>query len=269
MPPKQTKTTTKSDASESSAPSTASVPVVSVASASEQVKPKAPKAAKAVKAETAPVSAAPAPAAAAAPVVTAESKPETKVKAPKAPKAAKVETVAAAVSTDASSVAVDDAAIGDIEASIAAQSVEFLTKLNQLSSMVATLKTEYRNLEKKWSRELKAAQKTSSKKRKRTGNRAPSGFVKPTRISDELASFLGKDKGTEMARTDVTREINLYIRSHDLQDKANGRKINPDSKLQSLLKLKTTDELTYFNLQRFMSPHFQKAADAAAAAASV
>ena len=265
MPPKQTKTTTKSDASESSAPSTASVPVVSVASASEQVKPKAPKAAKSVKAETAPVSAAPA---VAAPAVTAESKPETKVKAPKAPKAAKVETVAA-VSTDASSVAVDDAAIGDIEASIAAQSVEFLTKLNQLSSMVATLKTEYRNLEKKWSRELKAAQKTSSKKRKRTGNRAPSGFVKPTRISDELASFLGKDKGTEMARTDVTREINLYIRSHDLQDKANGRKINPDSKLQSLLKLKTTDELTYFNLQRFMSPHFQKAADAAAAAASV
>ena len=265
MPPKQTKTTTKSDASESSAPSTASVPVVSVASASEQVKAKAPKAAKSVKAETAPVSAAHA---VAAPAVTAESKPETKVKAPKAPKAAKVETVAA-VSTDASSVAVDDAAIGDIEASIAAQSVEFLTKLNQLSSMVATLKTEYRNLEKKWSRELKAAQKTSSKKRKRTGNRAPSGFVKPTRISDELASFLGKDKGTEMARTDVTREINLYIRSHDLQDKANGRKINPDSKLQSLLKLKTTDELTYFNLQRFMSPHFQKAADAAAAAASV
>jgi len=90
--------------------------------------------------------------------------------------------------------------------------------------------------------------------------------VKPTRISDELASFLGKDKGTEMARTDVTREINLYIRSNNLQDTANGRKINPDTKLTSLLKLKTTDELTYFNLQKYMSPHFQKAADAAAAA---
>jgi upstream activation factor subunit UAF30 len=266
MPPKQTKTASKSDASESSAPSV-SVPAVSVSvtSASEQVKPKAVKAAKAPKTETATTTPVTSTTVSAAPVTTTE----TKVKAPKAPKVAKVETVAAAVSTDASSVAVDDAAIGDIEASIAAQSVEFLTKLNQLSSMVATLKTEYRNLEKKWSRELKAAQKTSSKKRKRTGNRAPSGFVKPTRISDELASFLGKDKGTEMARTDVTREINLYIRSHDLQDKANGRKINPDSKLQSLLKLKTTDELTYFNLQRFMSPHFQKAADAAAAAASV
>jgi upstream activation factor subunit UAF30 len=141
-----------------------------------------------------------------------------------------------------------------------------MTKLNLLGSMIASLKTEYRGLEKKWSRELKAAQKSCSKKRKRAGNRAPSGFVKPTRISDELASFLGKDKGTEMARTDVTREINMYIRSNNLQDKDNGRKINPDTKLQALLKLATTDELTYFNLQKYMSPHFQKAADAAAAA---
>ena len=37
---------------------------------------------------------------------------------------------------------------------------------------------------------------------------------------------------------------------------ANGRKINPDSKLAALLKLKKTDELTYFNLQRYMKPHF-------------
>jgi upstream activation factor subunit UAF30 len=173
-------------------------------------------------------------------------------------------------SASASSAVAEESAsaqVGDLEASIAAQSAEFMTKLNQLGSMVAALKTEYRSLEKKWSRELKTAQKTCSKKKKRAGNRAPSGFVKPTRISDELASFLGKDKGTEMARTDVTREINLYIRSNNLQDTANGRKINPDTKLQSLLKLKTTDELTYFNLQKYMSPHFQKAADAAAAAA--
>jgi len=160
-------------------------------------------------------------------------------------------------------------AVEDVEASIAAQSVEFMAKLNQLSSMIATLKTEYRSIEKKWARELKAAQKTSSKKKKRAGNRAPSGFVKPTKISDELAKFLEKPTGTEMARTDVTREINKYIRSHNLQDVGNGRKINPDQKLQSLLKLKKTDELTYFNLQRYMSPHFQKSEKALAAAASV
>ena len=148
---------------------------------------------------------------------------------------------------------------GDIEVTVAAQSVEFLAKLNQLSLIISSLKNEYRILEKKWTRELKVAQKANSKRKRKSGNRAPSGFVKPTKISDELAKFLEKPSGTEMARTDVTREINKYIRSHNLQDKENGRKINPDTKLSSLLKLKKTDELTYFNLQKYMSPHFAKA----------
>lgn len=146
----------------------------------------------------------------------------------------------------------------DVEASINAQSIEFVAKLNQLSTLISALKTEYRVMEKKWSRELKVAQKANTKRKRKSVNRAPSGFVKPTRISDELAKFLEKPTGSEMARTDVTREINKYIRLHELQDKENGRKINPDSKLSQLLKLKKTDELTYFNLQRYMSPHFQK-----------
>lgn len=146
----------------------------------------------------------------------------------------------------------------DIETTIAAQSVEFMAKLNQLSVIISSLKNEYRTLEKKFNRELKVAQKANSKRKRKSGNRQPSGFVKPTRISDELAKFLEKPTGSEMARTDVTREINKYIRAHNLQDKENGRKINPDSKLSTLLKLKKTDELTYFNLQKYMSPHFQK-----------
>lgn len=139
------------------------------------------------------------------------------------------------------------------------QQIDFMSKLQQLSVMISALKTEYRTLEKKWTRDIKAAQKISSKRKRKAGNRAPSGFVKPTKISDELASFLGKEKGSEMARTEVTRDINKYIRTNNLQDKENGRKINPDAKLSSLLKLKKTDELTYFNLQKFMSPHFAKA----------
>jgi upstream activation factor subunit UAF30 len=190
-----------------------------------------------------------------------------KVKKVKEPKVAKTESSAPVVSVPvvAAPVVDESAPVEDVEASIAAQSVEFMAKLNQLSSMIASLKTEYRTLEKKWARELKAAQKCNSKKKKRAGNRAPSGFVKPTKISDELAKFLEKPTGTEMARTDVTREINKYIRSHNLQDAGNGRKINPDQKLQTLLKLKKTDELTYFNLQRYMSPHFHKAEKVVAA----
>lgn len=138
------------------------------------------------------------------------------------------------------------------------QSTDFLTKLQQISALISTLKTEYRVLEKKWTKELKIAQKLSSKRKRKAGNRAPSGFVKPTGISDELAKFLEKPVGSEMARTEVTRDINKYIRTNGLQDKENGRKIIPDSKLAALLKLSNTDELTYFNLQRYMSPHFAK-----------
>jgi upstream activation factor subunit UAF30 len=146
----------------------------------------------------------------------------------------------------------------DTETPVAEQSVEFHAKLQQLSVLISSLKADYRALEKKQARELKVAQKQNSKRKRKNGNRAPSGFVKPTRISDELAKFLDKPSGSEMARTEVTRDINKYIRTHNLQDKENGRKIIPDAKLAALLKLKKNDELTYFNLQRYMSPHFAK-----------
>ena len=134
-----------------------------------------------------------------------------------------------------------------------------LARLQSVNSLMTSLRTDFRSLEKDVSRELRAANKASAKRKKKAGNRAPSGFVKPTLISSELASFLGKPQGTQMARTDVTREINNYIKEHKLQDASNGRKINPDKKLNSLLNVKKGEELTYFNLQRYMSPHFAKA----------
>ena len=142
---------------------------------------------------------------------------------------------------------------------------DYSSKLQAAHATWTTLRSEFRLLERQTARELKNAAKASLKKRRKVGNRAPSGFVKPTLISNELAGFLGKPEGSEMARTEVTREINKYIRTNNLQDKENGRKINPDKKLTSLLKLKKGDELTYFNLQRYMSPHFAKAASAVAA----
>lgn len=141
----------------------------------------------------------------------------------------------------------------------------FSKKLQIAITSLVALKNEFKVLEKRTTKELKAAKKITAK-RARKGNRQPSGFVKPTLVTDELATFLGKPSGTEMARTEVTREINKYIRSNDLQDKDNGRKINPDAALSKLLRLKKEDELTYFNLQRYMSPHFPKPAVAAAAA---
>ncbi len=145
---------------------------------------------------------------------------------------------------------------------------DYSNKLQAAHATWTALRSEFRLLERQTARELKNAQKASQKKKRKVGNRAPSGFVKPTLISNELAGFLGKPEGSEMARTDVTREINKYIRTNNLQDKENGRKIIPDKKLTSLLKLKKGDELTYFNLQRYMSPHFAKASSTVAPVSS-
>ena len=81
---------------------------------------------------------------------------------------------------------------------------------------------------------------------------------KPTLISNELAEFLGKAIGTEMSRTEVSKEIISYINAHGLQDPINGDKVNPDEKLRKLLKLNDGDELTYFNLHTYMKHHFIK-----------
>jgi len=138
---------------------------------------------------------------------------------------------------------------------------EIDAKIQQINGIITSLRGDVKILNKAITREQKMASKSSKVKgqRKVSTTRKPSGFVKPTLISDELAKFLGKNAGTEMARTDVSKEINLYIRTNNLQDKLNGRKIHPDAKLSTLLYIKPTDEpLTYFNLQRFMKHHFVK-----------
>ena len=158
-----------------------------------------------------------------------------------------------------------EAAPADKVSEVALKMSEFSAKLQQMNGMFASMRNDFKTLDKFVSRELKAAAKASSKKRRNTGNRKPSGFIKPTPISEELAKFLGKEVGTEMARTAVSKEINAYIQEHKLQDKANGRIIHADAKLSKLLKLSKDDELTYFNLQRYMKIHFSKAVPAVAA----
>jgi chromatin remodeling complex protein RSC6 len=140
-----------------------------------------------------------------------------------------------------------------------------LTKLQSAQAVLASIRSEVNELKRQHARELRAANK-ANKRRKTNANRAPSGFVKPTLISNELAAFLGKPEGSVLARTEVTREVNAYIRNQKLQDKDNGRKINPDAKLLKLLKLKKGEELTYFNLQKYMAAHFAKSSAAPAAA---
>lgn len=127
-----------------------------------------------------------------------------------------------------------------------------------------TLLSCLRELNRQVTRERKEVGKIVKKlhkgqrKKRRGGNKSPGGFTKPAPLSGPMCVFLEVSDGTELPRTEVTRRVNRYVKENDLQNPENKKQILADGKLKSLLYLKDDDELTYFNLQRYMKIHFLK-----------
>ena len=175
-------------------------------------------------------------------------------------------TVAAPVVSEASTVS------STPEVSLEERFESILTRLAEFKTFQATLHADVKVLRREVTRQMREANKRR-RRRPATADdatrtpRAPSGFAKPTLISDELCSFLGKPSGTEMARTEVTKSITAYIKEHSLQHADNKRRIMPDTALASLLNVDDSVELTYFNLQKYMKVHFPKSAAAAPSSA--
>jgi upstream activation factor subunit UAF30 len=145
-----------------------------------------------------------------------------------------------------------------IESSLTENLVVLAESIQSMTAILTKIKGDYKALEKQVLREARSMDKVIAKRKKSKGSRAPSGFVKPTAISKDLAKFLGVADDAMMARTDVTKLITAYVKEHKLQAPDNGRKILPDKKLMALLASNPTDEVTYFNLQKYMKPHFIK-----------
>lgn len=132
-----------------------------------------------------------------------------------------------------------------------------LTTLTTFRQSITALQSQIRGLEKSVRKEMKVLRKEASKNRAK-GNRKPSGFAKPSAVTAELCKFMGKEEGTEIARTEVTQHLIQYIKDNELQFAENKKIIVPDATLKSLLGVKDGDEVTYFNLQRLMNKHFVK-----------
>ena len=132
-----------------------------------------------------------------------------------------------------------------------------LNTLSTFRQSITALQTQIRGLERTVRKEMKTLHKEAAKNRNK-GNRKPSGFAKPAKVSDELCTFMGKDSGTEIARTEVTQYLIQYIKTNSLQFEDNKKIIIPDAILKNLLGVKDEEEVTYFNLQRLMNKHFIK-----------
>jgi len=91
----------------------------------------------------------------------------------------------------------------------------------------------------------------------------PKAVKKPTKMSAELCTFFDMPAGSLMARTDATKGITKYVKEHTLQRPDNKRfiEVHRDTKLKKLLKVADDVELSFFNLQTYMTKHFAKKGD--------
>jgi len=213
--------------------------------------------------DSTPAVATPAPVAA---PVTPAPKAKRAAKAAASEPVAVAEPVAAAPvvvsSTPVESVAVVAAPVTTLDDDLKAVS----SNLNSLRETASTLLSQIKKLEKRVHREMKDARKRRRRvKVDENGvevKRAPSIFERPTQVTAELLSFLGRPASTLMSRSEVTKAVNEYVKSHELKNKHD---IKPDAPLRKLLAIGEGEPLTYFNLQRYLNRHYIKAAPVATA----
>jgi upstream activation factor subunit UAF30 len=225
----------------------------------------APKVAKKVAApkSAAPVAEAPVPAL--VPVAPAAEKKVVAKKA-KAESAAVSAPVAAPVVVAPVSAPAAEAPAAAAPATTLEEDIKTVTSnLTTMRETVATLLGQIKRLEKRVHREIKDARKR--KRRVKTDEngvevkRAPSIFERPTPISNDLCHFLGKTNGSMMSRSEVTKAVNTYVKEKNLKNKHD---IKPDAALKKLLGVPEGEQLTYFNLQRYLNKHYLKPAVATA-----
>jgi chromatin remodeling complex protein RSC6 len=152
---------------------------------------------------------------------------------------------------------VNEKALQLLDPAITEQFANLLSSLSEFRQQVTMLQNQVRGLERHVKKEVKTLHK-EARKSKNKGNRKPSGFAVPSKISNELCEFMGKPSGTKVARTEVTKYIIDYIDKNGLKKSDNRKYINPDDKLSSLLNVTDGQEITYFNIQKYMNKHFVK-----------
>ena len=134
-----------------------------------------------------------------------------------------------------------------------------MTTIETLSNDIASLRNEVKNLA-KLVRKVRSHQEdpTGEKQKARTKN---NGFNRKMEVTDTLKEFLGLDATGTVSRSDVTRRINKYIKDNDLKHPDNGRVIVMDEKLTNLLSPPEGEQVTFLNMQRYISPHYLKPAE--------
>lgn len=116
---------------------------------------------------------------------------------------------------------------------------------------------------------LRSSKPIQKKKTFKKSDNSRSGITQEVGVSSELETFLGLNPGSKISRTSVTRAVTEYIKTHNLQNPANRRHIILDSTLSKLLNPPSNEQVTYFNLQKFLKVHYVGSVGTAVASTSL
>ena len=149
------------------------------------------------------------------------------------------------------------------------QEDELTVRIKNMNEMLDTMTKNLKFLTSEFKIVQKEMNKLKTKKRtkKVVDPNAPkreNALEKPVVITNELCDFLGLAVGEKHSRQTVTKTINKYVKDHDLQNPENRRFILLESdeglKLKKLLR-DPDQPLTFFNIQRYLKPHYVKDED--------
>ena len=130
------------------------------------------------------------------------------------------------------------------------------TESANILTELAALRTEVKNLT-KLVRKVRSFQEDPNGE-KAAARSKTNGFNREVKVDDELRTFLGLEEGELISRSQVTKRINAYVKENGLKHPDNGRVIVMDDKLRALLKPPEDVQVTFLNLQKYISPHYVK-----------
>ena len=142
--------------------------------------------------------------------------------------------------------------------------------LTQLVADMTEVKSSLKSLA-KLIRKLRTSQEDPDGEKAKT-RASNNGFNRPLEVSEKLRTFLVLGEDEMISRSEVTRRINTYVTANNLKQPDNGRNINLDEKMKELLEPPADLQITFLNIQKYLSPHYikvPKASSKAAAAESV
>ena len=131
-----------------------------------------------------------------------------------------------------------------------------MASLDSVVSEISSLRNELKSLT-KLVRKIRAHQEDPSGE-KAKARAVNNGFNRTLEISPKLREFLGLSAEESVSRSEVTRRINKYINDNGLKHPDNGRMIILDAKHVDLLAPPEGVQVTFLNIQKYLSPHYVK-----------